>query len=83
MTFSDDSRVSPWILETLKPIRVARVDFDAYVEARKTLSTEEWIDLLMQSIGLTNPASSAISACDFLYFNSSTRLSTNVARRVS
>lgn len=48
---SDDQRVSPWMLETLKPIQIARVDFDAFVEARKEFSTDEWIDLLMQSIG--------------------------------
>jgi ATP-dependent Lon protease len=49
--FSEDARVSPWVLETLKPIQIARVDFDTYVEARKQFSTDEWIDLLMQSIG--------------------------------
>ncbi|CAN1577162.1 COG4930 Predicted ATP-dependent Lon-type protease [Paracoccaceae bacterium] len=49
--FSEDSRVSPWVLETLKPIQIARVDFESYVEARKQFTTEEWIDLLMQSIG--------------------------------
>ena len=48
---SDDQRVSPWMLETLKPIQIARVDFDAFVAARKEFTTEEWIDLLMQSIG--------------------------------
>ncbi|WP_042377464.1 BREX system Lon protease-like protein BrxL [Gordonia alkanivorans] len=51
---SDDQRVVPWILGSLKPIQVAGVDIDAYYEARKAFTTEEWIDLLMQSIGL-NP----------------------------
>ena len=37
--------------QTLKPIQIARVDFDAFVAARKEFTTEEWIDLLMQSIG--------------------------------
>lgn len=49
--FAEDSRVSPWVLETLKPIQIARVDFEPYVEARKQFTTDEWIDLLMQSIG--------------------------------
>lgn len=49
--FSDDSRISPWIIDTLKPIQIARVDYDAYREARDLFSTDEWIDLLMQSIG--------------------------------
>jgi len=51
---SDDQRVVPWILGSLKPIQVAGVDIDQYYEARKAFTTEEWIDLLMQSIGL-NP----------------------------
>lgn len=51
---SDDQRVVPWILASLKPIQVAGVDIDHYYEARRAFTTEEWIDLLMQSIGL-NP----------------------------
>ncbi|MGO3778005.1 MAG: BREX system Lon protease-like protein BrxL [Canibacter sp.] len=51
---SDDQRVVPWILGSLKPIQVAGVDIDHYYEARKEFTTDEWIDLLMQSIGL-NP----------------------------
>tara|TARA_R110000751_G_scaffold67466_1_gene137743 strand:- start:286 stop:2352 length:2067 start_codon:yes stop_codon:yes gene_type:complete len=49
--FSDDSRISPWIIDTLKPIQIARVDYDSYRETRDKFTTEEWIDLLMQSIG--------------------------------
>jgi ATP-dependent Lon protease len=49
--FTEDSRISPWILESIKPIQIAKYDFDSYVEARDAFSTEEWIDLLMQSIG--------------------------------
>lgn len=51
---SDDQRVVPWILGSLKPIQVAGVDIDHYHEARKAFTTEEWVDLLTQSIGL-NP----------------------------
>ena len=49
--FTEDARISPWILESIKPIQVARVDFDSYLAARDSFTTEEWIDLLMQSIG--------------------------------
>ncbi|MDF1607717.1 BREX system Lon protease-like protein BrxL [Hoeflea sp. YIM 152468] len=49
--FTEDARNSPWILESIKPIQVARVDFDSYLAARDAFTTEEWIDLLMQSIG--------------------------------
>ena len=51
---SDDQRVVPWILGSLKPIQVSGVDIDHYYQARKEFTTDEWIDLLMQSIGL-NP----------------------------
>lgn len=49
--FSEDARISPWILESIKPIQIAKVDYDHYREVRGAFSTEEWIDLLMQSIG--------------------------------
>jgi ATP-dependent Lon protease len=49
--FSDEARVSPWILETIKPIQIAKVDYEQYRDLRRSFSTDEWIDLLMQSIG--------------------------------
>ncbi|AZZ95334.1 BREX system Lon protease-like protein BrxL [Hahella sp. KA22] len=52
--FTEDKSASPWILSTLKPIQLSHFDFDSYVEARKQFTTEEWIDLLVQSIGF-NP----------------------------
>ncbi|QPL40668.1 BREX system Lon protease-like protein BrxL [Erythrobacter sp. A30-3] len=52
--FSEDARTSPWVLETIKPIQIAKVDYEGYKEARARFSKDEWIDLLMQSIGF-NP----------------------------
>jgi len=52
--FAEDKNVSPWILSTLKPIQLSHFDYDAYVGARQQFSTDEWIDLLIQSIGF-NP----------------------------
>jgi ATP-dependent Lon protease len=49
--FSEDARISPWILETIKPIQIAKVDYDQYRDVRRAFTTDEWIDLLMQSIG--------------------------------
>lgn len=49
--FSEDARISPWILESIKPIQIAKVDYDQYREVRRAFTTDEWIDLLMQSIG--------------------------------
>lgn len=49
--FSEDSDTSPWILSDLKPIQLSHFDYDEYLAARKGFTTEEWIDLLIQSIG--------------------------------
>ena len=52
--YSEDKRIVPWILDTIKPIQLSHFDYDRYIEARSHFSTEEWIDLLVQSIGF-NP----------------------------
>lgn len=52
--FTEDKSASPWILSTLKPIQLSHFDFDSYVEARKKFTTDEWVDLLVKSIGF-NP----------------------------
>lgn len=52
--FTENMRVSPWVLESIKPIQMAKVDYEQYRELRGQFSTDEWIDLLMQSIGF-NP----------------------------
>jgi len=51
---SDDVRVVPWILGSLKPIQMSSFDYEGYLASRKGFNTEEWIDLLIQSIGF-NP----------------------------
>jgi len=51
---SDERDSTPWIIESLKPIQISNVDLDEYKETRKNFTRDEWIDLLMQSIGL-NP----------------------------
>jgi ATP-dependent Lon protease len=52
--YTEDKSASPWILASLKPIQISRFDLDGYLEARRQFSTDEWIDLLIQSIGF-NP----------------------------
>ncbi len=52
--FTEDKDTSPWILSTLKPIQLSHFNFDDYLAARKQFTTDEWIDLLIQSIGF-NP----------------------------
>ncbi len=45
----------PWVLSTLKPIQMSNCDFEGYIQAREQFSTDEWIDLLFQTIGF-NPS---------------------------
>ena len=45
---------SPYILMNLKPIQMSRFDFDGFVERRSHFSMDEWMDVLIRSIGL-NP----------------------------
>jgi len=52
--FTEDKEVSPWILESLKPIQISNFDYEGYLETRKKFTTDEWIDLLIQSVGF-NP----------------------------
>lgn len=52
---SDENDATPWTIESIKPIQISNADVEEYKEARTKFSTEEWIDCLMQSIGL-NPA---------------------------
>jgi len=51
---SEERDASPWIIENLKPIQISDIDLDEYKEIRKSFTRDEWIDLLMQTIGL-NP----------------------------
>ncbi|MDD4950493.1 BREX system Lon protease-like protein BrxL [Sulfuricurvum sp.] len=48
---TEDNGATPWILGSIKPIQLSHFDYDGYLEARKKFDTDEWIDLLMQSMG--------------------------------
>lgn len=52
--FEEDKKACPWLLNSLKPIQLSHFNFDSYLEARQQFSTDEWMDLLIQSIGF-NP----------------------------
>lgn len=43
---------SPFWIERLQPIQVATFELEEYGELRRQFDTEEWIDLLIRSIGL-------------------------------
>lgn len=52
--YVDDPKIVPWLLTSLKPIQMSRSDIEGYKAGRKEFSMDEWIDFIMQSMGL-NP----------------------------
>lgn len=48
---STDSRAVPWILGSLKAIQMSSFDVEGYLAARREFTGDEWVDLLIQSIG--------------------------------
>ena len=52
----DDDKARPFYITDLKPIQMAAFSFDDYCSRRASFTTDEWIDLLVRSIGL-EPAS--------------------------
>ena len=50
----EDGRTVRWIVNDLKPIQVSNINLEEYIDLRKEFTSDEWIDLLMHSIGL-NP----------------------------
>jgi ATP-dependent Lon protease len=48
---SEDKNVSPWVLSSIKPIQLSKFDYEAFLEARAGFTTDEWIDLLFQTVG--------------------------------
>ena len=52
--YTENKKTLPWLLASLKPIQLSHFDFEGYLAERRKFSLDEWIDLLMQSIGF-NP----------------------------
>lgn len=51
---SDETNDEPWVIDKLKPIQVSNFDFEEYCSARNEFSLNEWIDVLVQSIGFNS-----------------------------
>lgn len=51
---TDSPKDSSWMIENIKPIQLSNFDTEEYLKIRKAFSTEEWIDMLLQSMGF-NP----------------------------
>jgi ATP-dependent Lon protease len=41
-----------FFIEDLKPIQLSRFDFDGYCEGRTSYSRDDWLDIIMRSVGL-------------------------------
>ncbi len=52
--YTEDKESSPWVLSTIKPIQMSHFDYESYLSSRSEFSLDEWIDILIQSIGF-NP----------------------------
>jgi ATP-dependent Lon protease len=39
-------------VEDLKPVQLSKFDFDAFIEARKKFTRDEWLDVIIRSFGL-------------------------------
>ena len=50
--YNEEGNESPWIIDELKPIQISNVDVDEFIECRKHFTRDEWVDLLIQSMGL-------------------------------
>jgi len=49
---SDEKDSLPWFIESIKPIQISNVDVAEFKAARSQFTKEEWVDVLMRSIGL-------------------------------
>ncbi len=53
-SYTEDKDSSPWLLNSIKPIQMSRFDMESFLQKRSEFTSDEWIDLLIQSIGF-NP----------------------------
>ena len=51
---TDEKGAIPWVIETIKPIQISISNLDEFKEGRKSFRKEEWMDVLLQTMGL-NP----------------------------
>jgi ATP-dependent Lon protease len=51
--YDEEARNSnPFIIESLKPIQMPNLDMDEIFEGRKQFTKDEWIDVLLRSVGM-------------------------------
>ncbi|MEM2125860.1 MAG: protease Lon-related BREX system protein BrxL [Candidatus Methanosuratincola sp.] len=52
-----EGAIRPFVIQRLSPIQIASADFDEFVEGRRQFTRDEWLDVLIRSMGYepTNP----------------------------
>lgn len=50
--YEEGQKTSPFSLFTLKPIQMPNMDMDEVFEARKQFERDQWIDVLLRSVGM-------------------------------
>jgi ATP-dependent Lon protease len=51
---TDEKKATPWVVEQIRPIQISNIDIEEYKSMRDQFTTDEWLDLLLQTMGL-NP----------------------------
>ncbi len=51
---TEDQKISPWQIDNLKPIQVSGANVEEFIAARAHFTSDEWMGVLLQSVGL-NP----------------------------
>ena len=52
MEYSTESSQSPFIISSLKPIQIPNMNINEFIEQRKNFTKDEWIDVLLRTIGM-------------------------------
>ena len=50
-SLAEGGAIRPFAIQRLSPIQVAKVDFEEYVQGRKSFTRDQWIDVLMRTMG--------------------------------
>jgi ATP-dependent Lon protease len=52
MEYSAEMLPSPFVISSLKPIQIPNINISEVIEQRKNFTKDEWIDVLLRSIGM-------------------------------
>src|ERR1035437_4931328 len=50
-SLGEDGAIRPFVIERLSPIQIASANFDEFLQGRAAFTREEWIDVLLRSMG--------------------------------